>query len=180
MDFKGINKISLIGGPSTGKSTLAENMGRKLDLPIIHIDAINYNANWEEVNPKKRDQIIMEKASGDKWVMDGTYMDTLSQRMKMSDLIIYLDYSTIAKLFGILGRAFRMKGTERKEIPGCNDKMDFEFIKFTLSWNSKKRKKVYEALEGIDKDKVIVFKKRKDLNKWYKENFSEEVKTNYL
>lgn len=42
MNFENINKISLIGGPSTGKSTLAENMGRKLNLPIIHMDGLNY------------------------------------------------------------------------------------------------------------------------------------------
>ena len=180
MNFETINRISLIGGPSTGKSTLAENLGRKLNLPITHMDAINYNANWEEVDAKKRDEKYMEIVNTPKWVMDGTYMDTLRDRMLKSDLIIFLDYSSISKFFGIFGRTFKMKGRERKEIPGCNEKVDLKFIKFTLSWNRKKRKKVYKALEGIDKEKVLVFKRRKKLNKWYKENFGEEIKTEYL
>ena len=99
MNFEGINKISLIGGPSTGKSTLAENMGRKLDLPIIHMDAINYNPNWQEVDPVKRDKTIMEKANESRWIMDGTYMDTLRNRMLISDLFYNKHFDKITKKF---------------------------------------------------------------------------------
>ena len=180
MNFGDIKKISIVGGPSSGKSTLAENIGRKLDLPITHMDAINYNANWEEVDPKKRDDIYRRIIKEPKWVMDGTYMDTLRERMLASELIIFLDYSTIAKVLGIIIRTLKFKGGERKEIPGCNEKIDFEFIKFTATWNSKKRKKVYKAFEGIAKEKILIFKNRKKLNKWYIDNFGEKVNVDFL
>ena len=112
--------------------------------------------------------------------MDGTYMDTLQERMKVSDLIIFLDYSTMAKVLGILKRAIKYRGKERKEIPGGDDRLDFEFIKFTATWNKLKRKRVYKALEGIDEEKKLIFKNRRRLNKWYKENFNEKMNMDYL
>ena len=180
MDFTKICKVSIIGGPSSGKSTLAENLGKKLNLPITHMDAINYNTGWEEVDAQKRDEIYRQIIKEDKWLMDGTYMDTLQERMKASDLIIFLDYSTIAKVLGILKRAIKYRGKERKEIPGCEDRLDFEFLKFTATWNKQKRKKVYKALEGIDEEKKLIFKNRRRLNKWYKENFNEKMNMDYL
>lgn len=112
-----INKIAIIGGPGTGKSTLANNLGRKLNLPIYHLDSINYFENWVERDKKERDNIILEKVSEPKWIMDGTYRSTLEERVQESDLTIFLRYSTLAKMKGILSRYFKNKGIEKKDIP---------------------------------------------------------------
>ena len=42
-----MERICIIGGSGTGKTTLANNLGKELDLPIYHIDGINYSENWE-------------------------------------------------------------------------------------------------------------------------------------
>ena len=89
-----INRIYIIGGSGTGKTTLANNLGNKLNLPIYHIDGINYGANWLQQDKEERDKIILEIIGQDKWIMDGTYHSTLSQRLDAADLIIYLDYVT--------------------------------------------------------------------------------------
>ena len=180
MNFKNINKISLIGGPSTGKSTLAENMGRKLNLPIIHMDGINYDPGWVQVDKEKRDNIIRKHISEPKWLMEGTYTSTLKERLEKSDLVIFLDYSTATKLKGIFQRTIEYRGKERKDIPGCKEKMEWDFVKFTLQWNKKKRGKIVQTLNELEKEKVIIFKNRRQLNKWYKEEFGESVRTDYL
>lgn len=71
--FENINKITIVGGPGTGKSTLAKNLGKVLNLPVYHIDAIEHLENWEKRNSKERDDIILNKIEEPKWVMDGTY-----------------------------------------------------------------------------------------------------------
>ena len=40
-----LKKVSIIGGPGTGKSTLANNIGKVLDVPIYHLDGICHFAN---------------------------------------------------------------------------------------------------------------------------------------
>ena len=36
------NRISIVGGSGTGKSTLCDILAKKLNLPAIHLDAINF------------------------------------------------------------------------------------------------------------------------------------------
>ena len=52
------NRISIVGGSGTGKSTLCDILAKKLNLPAIHLDAINFEANWVEIDKNKRDKII--------------------------------------------------------------------------------------------------------------------------
>ena len=71
------NRISIIGGSGTGKTTLATNLGTELNLPIYHIDGIHHLKNWEQRDKQERDQIVLEKIQENKWVIDGTYRTTL-------------------------------------------------------------------------------------------------------
>lgn len=71
--FKNVSRISIIGGSGSGKSTLANILSKKLDIPAVHLDAINYKNNWVEIDKTERDKIIEEKANEDKWIIDGNY-----------------------------------------------------------------------------------------------------------
>ena len=86
--FDNVSKISIIGGSGSGKSTLANILSNKLNIPAIHLDAINYKDNWVEIDKKERDKIIEEKAEQDKWIIDGNYNKTLKTRLDNADLII--------------------------------------------------------------------------------------------
>lgn len=173
--MENICKIIIIGGPGTGKSTLANNLARKLELPVYHLDAIHHLSNWKIRDKKERDEIILQKIEEPKWVIDGTYTSTLEKRIEKADLIIYLDFPTIVKLKNIFHRYLKNKGKQREEIPGCKEKMDIAFIKQTINWNKKKKSKIYELLEKNKDKKVLIFKKRRKLNKWYEDKFNEKI-----
>lgn len=170
-----MNRISIIGGSGTGKTTLANNLGKELHLPIYHLDSLNYFANWEERDKQERDKIIQSKIAEDKWIIDGTYRSTLEQRLKASDLVIYLDYSSIAQIKGVMTRWLKSGGKEKSEIPGCEEKMDREFFFSVLKWRKNKRKDVLKCIEKIDKEKILVFKNRYQLDKWYKNTFNKKI-----
>lgn len=163
------NRISIVGGSGSGKSTLCNILSKELNLPAIHLDAINYKANWVEIDKNERDKIISDKSNEDKWIIDGNYNKTLKERFDKADLIIWLDYSTFMHLKGVLKRFFKIRNSERPEIPGCKEKMNFKFIKYVITYNKKKRPVVKNCLMDIPKEKVLIFKKQKDLNKWLKE-----------
>lgn len=174
--MENICKIIIIGGPGTGKSTLANNLARKLELPVYHLDAIHHLPNWEIRDKKERDEIILQTIEEPKWVIDGTYTSTLEKRIQKAHLIIFLDFPTIVKLKNIFHRYLKNKGKQREEIPGCKEKMDIAFIKQTVNWNKKKKSNIYELLEKNKEKKVLVFKSRRKLNKWYKDKFNEKIK----
>ena len=173
--MKNISKIAIIGGPGTGKTTLADNLGKVLELPVYHIDGIHHLANWKPRDKEERDKIILEKTQEPKWVIDGTYKATLEERVKKADLIIFLNYSSIAKIKGILSRHFKVKGKERPEIPGCKEKMDLEFIKMTATWNKTKGKVVKSIIEKYQYKNILIFKTRRKLNIWYEVEFNRKI-----
>lgn len=163
------NRISIVGGSGSGKSTLCNILSKELGLPAIHLDAINYEPNWVEIDKTERDNIILSKAQDDKWVIDGNYNKTLKERFDKADLIIWLDYSTLKQLHGILKRYFTTRNSERPEIPGCKERLEPEFIKYILTYNKKKRPVILDYLKDVPKEKVLIFKHQKDLNAWLKD-----------
>ena len=147
--FKNVSRISIIGGSGSGKSTLANILSKKLDIPAVHLDAINYKDNWVEID--KTD-----------------YNKTLMKRLENADLIIWLDYSTFAQVKGVLKRYIQNHNKEKEELPGCKERFNLKFYKYVLTYNKKKRPDVVKMLEKIPKNKIITFKNQKDLNKWLK------------
>ena len=173
--IKDIHKISIIGGSGTGKTTLSENLSKNLNIPVYHIDGIHHLKDWKIRDKQERDRIILDLVKKDKWIIDGTYHSTLQKRLEKSDLIIYLDYSTCAQVKGALGRFIKNHGKEKPEIPGCKEQMSFKFFMFVLKWRKNKRKFIIDTLENIDKDKIMIFKNRKKLNKWYFNEFYKNI-----
>ena len=167
--MENINRISIIGAPGSGKTTLARDLKKIYELPVIHIDSIHHLRDWKLRDKKERDKIILENARKDKWIMDGTFFDTLKERVELSDKIIYLRYSTFVNLFGSIKRMITHLGKERDEIPGCKDRIDLSFLSYVATYNFKMRNKIDEILKDIPKDKIIIFNNRRELNKWLKE-----------
>ena len=149
--MKNISKIAIIGGPGTGKTTLADNLGKVLELPVYHIDGIHHLANWKPRDKDERDRIIF------------------------ADLVIFLNYSRMARMKGIFSRYFKRRGKEKPEIPGCKEKMDWEFLKFTFNWNNTKGKTIKDVLARNTDKNVLDFKTRKELNRWYEIEFNKKI-----
>ena len=168
------NRISIVGGSGSGKSTLANILSKKMNLPAIHLDGINFNANWTLIDKNERDRIILSRTQEEKWIIDGNYFKTMKERFEKCDLIIWLDYSTLAQLKGVIKRIVKSYNKERPEIPGCKERINFNFIKYVLTYNKKKRHLIMDNIIDIPKEKVLIFKKQKDLNKWIKEFSNDE------
>lgn len=168
------NRISIIGGSGSGKSTLATILSKELNIPAIHLDAINYNANWVEIDQTEREKIILKKSDEEKWIIDGNYNKTLKERLDKADLVIWLDYSSFAHLRGFIKRLIKYSNKDKPELPGCKERFNFTFLKYVLTYNRKKRPQVLQILETVPSEKMLIFKKQKDLNNWLKKYTNNE------
>ncbi len=173
--IKNVKKISIIGGSGTGKTTLANNLGKELEISVYHIDGMHHLENWEIRHQEERDRMILEKVSKDSWIIDGTYRSTLKQRLEKAELVIYLDYSSLAQVKGALSRFIKNHGKEKPEIPGCKERMTLDFLLWVWNWRKNKRNEIIKRIEEIDSNKVLIFKNRRQLNKWYNDEFHKKI-----
>lgn len=134
------NRISIVGGSGSGKSTLANILSKELKLLAIHLDAINFNSNWVEINKKERNVVVAEKNGEilgycryeDNSVYENTEID--------SEIIaIYVDYDNICKGVG--------KALLEYVINDLRDKNKIKMIIWCLEENRNGRK-FYERRGG--------------------------------
>lgn len=90
-------------------------------------------------------------------------------------MVIFLEFSTIARLKGIFLRYFKLRGKEKPEIPGCKERMNLKFVEFAIDWNKINCNIINEVLEKNKDKKIFIFHNRKQLNKWYEKEFNKKI-----
>ena len=53
--------------------------------------------------------------------------------------------------------------------------MSWDFFMFVLNWRKNKRNEIMEKVNKLDANKVLIFKNRRQLNKWYKNEFKQKI-----
>jgi len=74
-------RILILGPSGSGKSTLARQIGGRLDLPVVHLDAINWNPGWVQTARAQFRERVAEAVRGDITVMDSNYTSDLDLRL---------------------------------------------------------------------------------------------------
>lgn len=89
-----VSRIHVIGGPGTGKSTLARRLGQMYGLPVHELDQIAY----EGIDFRPRDRAAClaraeEIAAQERWVTEGIFVDWTEPLLTRADSIVWLDYT---------------------------------------------------------------------------------------
>ena len=164
--IKDKKRICIIGGPGSGKSTLANILNQKLSLPKYHLDGFHFNQNWVENDKQQRDLEVIRIANTDEWIIEGVYSSTLLERIKLADLVIYLDYSQFALIRNVILR--RIKTKSRPEIHGAKERITFDFLNYVIHYKKVRTPIIEEIITEANPTYIIRFKKRKTLNQWIK------------
>lgn len=100
-------------------------------------------------------------------------MNTLENRIKNADLIIFLDYKTSSQIKGIFKRWITNFNKYKKEVKGCKEKISFSFLLKTIQFNKNKRPQILNLLSKQNNNKILIFKNKNEINHWL-----EALKTN--
>lgn len=164
-----MERILIIGCGGAGKSTMARQLGDKLQIPVVHLDKLFWKPGWVESSREEIDAKIMAEMAKPQWIMDGNYNRTLAERMRHCDTIIYLDFSRFACLMGVLKRVITTYGTVRPDMgEGCPERFDGEFLQWVWNYNKNKRESNYRLLNEATHAETIVLKNHRAVKKFLK------------
>lgn len=128
---EGSMRILIIGSGGAGKSTLARHLGEKTGLPVHHMDKFFWLPGWVEPDQAEFTDRLMQVTKSDAWIIDGNYNSTLPLRLPYAQAIIYMDFPRTVCLFNVIKRWIINHGSTRPDMaPGCNEKIDLEFLKW--------------------------------------------------
>lgn len=52
-------RIMIIGCSGSGKSTLARKLGKKMSIPVIHLDKLFWRAGWKSISDEEFDILLL-------------------------------------------------------------------------------------------------------------------------
>ena len=111
LGLAGCRRIVIVGTTGSGKTTLATQLARHLDVPRIELDALHWGPNW---TPAPREQFragVAAATSAPAWVADGNYGAIRDLLWPRADTIVWLDYPLAVNLWRLtrrnLGRIVR-------------------------------------------------------------------------
>ncbi len=157
-----MKRIMIIGCGGAGKSTLARQLGEKLDIPVVHLDKLYWRPGWEHVSEEEFDRQLLEQLHRDAWILDGNFNRTMDLRLPYCDTILYLDYSRLTCLLGVAKRILTTYGTVRPDMgEGCPERFDLEFLQWVWNFNKNKREQYYTMLSQVKDIRVVILKNRR-------------------
>lgn len=164
-----MKRIIIIGCSGAGKSTLARQLGERTGIPVIHLDRLYWKPGWVEKPPEEFDILVQREMEKEMWIMDGNFNRTLPLRIQHCDTVIYLDFSRLTCLLGVVKRVLTTHGTVRPDMgAGCPERWDPDFMKWVWNYNRNRRDQNYRILNEATHAETIVLKNRRSIRRFLK------------
>lgn len=162
-------KIAVIGYSGSGKSTLSRRLGEVYGIPVLHLDTVQFCADWQERDREEARAMVAAFMQRDAWVIDGNYRGFFQEeRLGQADRILFLNVSRAACLIRAFRRYIRYRGTTREDMAaGCREKMDLEFVWWILyKGRTGTIRRHYREIQARYSDKTVVLKNQRQIDRF--------------
>lgn len=86
-----MHRVSLVGVPGSGKTTVGRQLAASLGVPFVELDAIFHQPGWGELPRDDFRQQVSEALTADRWVVDGNYSAVQDLVWQRADTVVWLD-----------------------------------------------------------------------------------------
>ena len=128
-----MKKVLITGSVASGKTTLAERLSKKIDVPWYELDQIVYHKT--ETGRYKRSaaeqfEVISDIDRKGAWIFEGTDRESYRFLLEWADTVIFLDTPLWKRKMRILTRFLKQNlGMEK-----CQYKPDMKMLNMMYKW----------------------------------------------
>lgn len=151
------DRIVVIGSSGAGKSTVAHRLGEVLDSPVIEMDAVYHQPEWEPLELERFRARMQQLTAGERWVTDGNYGTVRDIVWGAADLIVWLDLPRWRVMSRVVRRTAARVATRRLLWNGNREVwrnvIEWDPYENILRWTwetFERRRRQYEVLAALD------------------------------
>jgi len=166
-----VNRIVLVGSGGAGKSTLAIRLGKRLSLPVVHLDEHFWLPGWQRLDVKEQQVVLDRLLDEERWVMDGDHIRTQSQRFSRADTVVFIDYPRYRCLSRVVGRALKHRGRNRPGMnAGCQERVNWALLRWVWRYKVVERPQVLANIEAFSgRTRIVVLRNDGEVERFLKE-----------
>ena len=87
-----VERVLVVGTSGSGKTTLARHLAQVISVPHVELDALFWNADWEQADIQTFRARAAAALDGDRWVACGNYWSKLKDlTWARADTVVWLD-----------------------------------------------------------------------------------------
>jgi adenylate kinase family enzyme len=118
-----VKRIAVVGNAGAGKTTLSRSLARIHQLPLTHVDSIQFLAGMQIRPHKESIAILNEIQDRQEWIIEGYGpLDIIEKRFQMADRVIFIDFPIWRHFWWCTKRQVKNAWSKREELPeGCDE-----------------------------------------------------------
>lgn len=156
-----VDRIAIMGCGGSGKSHLAREIGTRLGITPVHLDARYYDQDWKPLDQEAFAAVQRDLVAASRWIIDGNYASTLPIRLQAADTVIFLDLPGWTCLLGILQRQLRNGGGQH-QAKGEYNRITWNFVRYIMSYRKTMAPRVRSLIGDHAGDaRVVILRSRR-------------------
>ena len=118
-----IQRILIVGNAAGGKTRLARKLSELYNLPVTHVDSIQFISGMNIRPLDETRKILSEVTARPQWIIDGHGpLDQIEKRFLIADRIVFVDLPITTHYWWLTKRQFLNLWNKRPELPdSCNE-----------------------------------------------------------
>jgi len=158
----------IVGMSGAGKSTLAKTVGKKLNLPVIHLDVVSFTSPSEKYAPEILKKKFDAIANQSEWVIDGNYFALTQAIRERAEFLVFMNFPPLYCVLYMIKRLLlhslfiqRQHGVD----VGYDGRNLLKDIIWVWRWPSTRKPMWLEEFHRL-KIPVKIFHSRSEVQRW--------------
>ncbi len=150
-------RLCIMGPSNSGKSTLAEAIGRRRGLRPVHLDQLHHlpHTDWVPRAPDAFAALHDAAILDPQWVMEGNYSRLLPQRLERATGLILLDVPMVISLLRYVRRCW-FEPDRRGGLDGGRDSVKWAMIRHLVTATPDNRRRYRRMFAEIGLPKLWI------------------------